>query len=290
MIRKLEGKVVLLTGAEIPVQTKVALKLAAEGASIAIHSHSESWSRTVVGLLRRQGAKAWAYTGPLQKPTDAIACLDGIIERSGRLDAILAGMEAYSAPTLQTYPLEEASNTFDSMKATLLLLKYGMPQLQASRGSIVLLGIERSLEERPCHASGAVALRAWCHSLVQQVSQEQAQYGVRVNNICSIQKQTQTQPQTQQSELRLRSPEWLTLTGWLPQPAPAQPLPLLSAVLVPDLCIFLASRASKSISGTTIPFAYEMEQSPVLRTVTAQPIAPLQPPSQAPVLTTPRSA
>lgn len=132
----LEGRVALVTGASRGIGAAVAEALGAAGARVAVHYvRSEAEAE---GVAARCGTGSAAFAADLSDPRTASGLVDAVVERYGRLDAVVANAGiAMSAPL----DLDDAA-WIDAMRRTLdvnlvsagVLTKAAIPHFRA-RGS-----------------------------------------------------------------------------------------------------------------------------------------------------------
>jgi pteridine reductase len=88
--KKLSGRVALVTGAGKRIGRAVALRLAAEGADVAVHyGKSEAEAQEVVVQIRKLGRRAFALQADLTKLAEIQAVIDGVKKEFGRLDILI---------------------------------------------------------------------------------------------------------------------------------------------------------------------------------------------------------
>jgi NAD(P)-dependent dehydrogenase (short-subunit alcohol dehydrogenase family) len=89
-VKKLTGKVALVTGGAARVGRAIALGLAAEGADVAIgYRRSAVEARRTIGDLETAGVRAAAVHANLADPAAAQRLVAGTVERLGRLDILV---------------------------------------------------------------------------------------------------------------------------------------------------------------------------------------------------------
>ncbi|GAB4384692.1 SDR family NAD(P)-dependent oxidoreductase [Albidovulum sp.] len=87
---KLEGKTAIVTGGGRDIGRACALRLAAEGARVAIGYHASSTgAEETVARIRMQGGKAIAVRGDLNDPSDAAAVAARTVETFGGIDVLV---------------------------------------------------------------------------------------------------------------------------------------------------------------------------------------------------------
>ena len=89
-VKKLTGKVALVTGGAVRVGRAIALALAREGADVAIgYLRSAAGARATVGELRALGVRAVAVRADIAEPGAARRLVGATVKRLGRLDILV---------------------------------------------------------------------------------------------------------------------------------------------------------------------------------------------------------
>jgi pteridine reductase len=107
-VKKLTGKVALVTGGAVRVGRAIALGLGAEGADIAIgYRRSAAAARATVGELRALGIRAVALRVDLGNPAAARRLVTQTVKRLGRLDLLVNNAAIFlRTPFAQTTPAQ----------------------------------------------------------------------------------------------------------------------------------------------------------------------------------------
>ena len=89
-MKKLEGKVALVTGAARGIGAAIAERLAADGASVAInYATSKEDAEALAERIRGNGGKAKAIHADIGNPSQAKAFVDAAVKEFGRLDILV---------------------------------------------------------------------------------------------------------------------------------------------------------------------------------------------------------
>jgi NAD(P)-dependent dehydrogenase (short-subunit alcohol dehydrogenase family) len=173
------------------------------------------------------------------------------VDKWGRLDIVFAnaGINGVWAPLEELTPEDWDHTLNTNLKGTFLTVKYAVPHLKRQGGSVIITASVNGT--RIFSNTGATAYscsKAGQVAFAQMTALELAPHQVRVNVICPGAIETEISDNTQQRNLeQVRIP--------VEYPAGAHPLTggkPGSADEVAQLVLFLASDASKHITGTPI--------------------------------------
>jgi len=107
-VKKLAGKIALVTGGAVRVGRAIAISLAAEGADVAIaYLNSGAAARQTVRDLQAFGVRAVAIRADVAKPADARRLVAQVVRRLGRLDILVNNAAIFvRTPVLTTTPAQ----------------------------------------------------------------------------------------------------------------------------------------------------------------------------------------
>lgn len=247
----LEGRVALVTGAGSGIGRAAALLLAQAGARIAALDRTEDESQQTMAAIRDHGGEATVVVADISQPDQMQRAVQQAAEHWGRLDIVFAnaGINGVWAPIEELEP-DEWDRTLDiNLKGTFLTVKYAVPYLKRQGGSVIVTSSVNGT--RMFSNTGATAYscsKAAQVAFTKMVALELAPHNVRVNVICPGGIQTDIGENTEQRDLEhvripVEFPEGAQpLTGGKPG-TPEE---------VADLVLFLASDASRHITGTEV--------------------------------------
>jgi len=139
MEMKLSGKGALVTGAGKRLGRAVALRLASEGADIAVHfGKSEKEATAVVGEIEKLGRRAVAMKAELTSVEEIRALVQRVAHEFGRID-VLVNSAANFLPSSVISTTEEIwdASLHTNVKGPFFLAQAAAPWLRRSNGVIV---------------------------------------------------------------------------------------------------------------------------------------------------------
>jgi NAD(P)-dependent dehydrogenase (short-subunit alcohol dehydrogenase family) len=248
---QLEGKVALITGAGSGIGKAAALLLAREGAKVAALSRTQDEVDKTAQEIKQAGGVATAVVADVGNPEQMQKAVKQTVDKWGRLDIVFAnaGINGVWAPLEELTP-EDWNHTINTnLTGTFLTVKYAVPHLKKQGGSVVVTASVNGT--RIFSNTGATAYsctKAAQVAFTKMVALELAQSKVRVNVIC---------PGAIESNISENTEEKNVEKVKVPVDFPEGIIPLNDgkpgeAEDVAQLVLFLASDASKHISGTEI--------------------------------------
>lgn len=248
---QLTGKVALVTGAGSGIGKAAALLLAKEGAKVAALGHKQEEVQKTVSEIEKNGGEALTLVADISQPDQMQKVVKQTGDRWGRIDVVFAnaGINGVWAPIEELAPEEWDRTINTNLKGTFLTVKYAVPYLKKQGGSVIITASVNGT--RIFSNTGATAYscsKAAQVAFTKMVALELAESKVRVNVICPGAIETNIDENTQKRDLEkvqipVEYPEGsMPLTGGKPGTSDE----------VAQLVLFLASDASKHISGTEI--------------------------------------
>jgi pteridine reductase len=150
---ELRGKVALVTGAGRRVGRVLALALAKQGATVAVHfNQSERGARDVVAEIEQGGGTARAFGANLTDAARAVGLPAQVVQSLGALDVLVN-----SAASMMRTPFGEIrAEAFDeimalNLRAPLLLSQAAAPHLKQAKGCIVNVADLAAFETWPAY-------------------------------------------------------------------------------------------------------------------------------------------
>ena len=184
-MRRVEGKVALVTGASLGIGRAAALVLAKEGARVAVTDVLDSEGARLVEEIGAQGGTSRYWHLDVAREDEVQAVVAGVIRAFGRIDVLVnnAGISGVSKPTHEITEQEWDRVQAVNVKGPFFCTKHVIPHMKrGGGGSIVNLssiyGLIGAPDAPPYHASkGALRLMTKTDAVMY------ARDGIRVNSV-----------------------------------------------------------------------------------------------------------
>jgi 3-oxoacyl-[acyl-carrier protein] reductase len=112
--QKLAGKVALVTGSSRGIGAAIALRLASDGATVAVnYSKTKSGADDVVAQISKAGAKATAFKGSVSSEQEVKKLVDDIVKAYGRIDILVNNAGVAQMKSIEELTLADYDEVFD---------------------------------------------------------------------------------------------------------------------------------------------------------------------------------
>ena len=182
---RMRNKVAVVTGGGRDIGRACALRLAADGAAVAINYHSSAdGAESAVAEIEAEDGRAFALQGDMTKPEDVAALVAEAVKRWGRVDALVhvtGGLVARKK--LSEMSVDHWRHVMDlNLTSFVHLVQAGLPHLGAG-GSIVSIASQAA---RDGGGPGAVAYASSKGAIVTMTRGLAKELGpdIRVNSVC----------------------------------------------------------------------------------------------------------
>ena len=243
----LKGKVAVVTGGTEGIGKATALKLAQEGAKVAICARRAELLDKAAEEIRKTGAEVLAVAADMSKAADIERFMKAVIERFGRIDILVnnAGTSArgkFLEVDDATWSADLELKLFGAIRCTRLAVPLMKKQ---GGGRIVNITISSAkqpgAESMPTSVSRAAGL-----ALTKALSKEYAADNILVNTVCI------GKIKSGQHERRIRK-DGLTADDYYAKTGKEIPLGRVGeAAEVANVITFLVSEAASYVTGSSI--------------------------------------
>jgi NAD(P)-dependent dehydrogenase (short-subunit alcohol dehydrogenase family) len=248
---ELEGKVALVTGGGSGLGEATAVRLAQEGARVAVLSRTMEELERTVRAIEKAGGEGLAVEADVARPEDVERAVREVERAWKRLDVVFAnaGVNGVWAPVDELKPSEWEQTIAVNLNGTFYTLHYAVPLLKKRGGSVVITSSINGT--RRFSGAGTVAYsatKAAQVAMAQILALELAKHRIRVNVIC---------PGWIESEIDENTEQRDTEEAGEPVAYPGGSVPLTDgepgkAADVAELVLFLVSDRARHITGTPV--------------------------------------
>jgi len=185
MIKKLAGKVVLITGASAGIGRASALALAREGAFLVLTARRFNRLEALVKAVEKAGGKAVSVVGDAAVEETALRCVDAAKQTFGKLDILINNVGVGNYKNLVDTSAADYDEMMDTnVRSTFLFTRHVVPlMIEQASGTILIISSMAGKYGFPGEA-------VYCASKFAQVGFAQAldkelrPHGIKVGVIC----------------------------------------------------------------------------------------------------------
>ena len=186
-MRRLEGKAALVTGGGSGIGRAIALRLAAEGADVAVSGRRAERLEETVAAITRAGGRAVAVTGDVSVENDAGRMVAETVGAFGAIDVLVNNAGSIRRGTLvHELPVDRWDEQIRvNLRSVFLVTRAALPRMLETTGDRSIVNVSSTLAELAAPgvapytaAKGAVV------SLTRSLAAEYAEHGIRTNCVC----------------------------------------------------------------------------------------------------------
>jgi 3-oxoacyl-[acyl-carrier protein] reductase len=181
MVKKLDGKVAVVTGASKGIGAEIARQLAAEGAAVVVnYASSKAGADKVVADISARGGKAVAVKGDVSKGAEARGIIEAAVKAYGRLDVLVNNAGVYEWSPLEAVTEESFHRQFNTNVLGILLTTQAAVKHLGAGSSVINIG---SLVSRITPPNSAVytGTKGAVDAITGVLAKELGPKGIRVN-------------------------------------------------------------------------------------------------------------
>ncbi len=249
---QLNGKVALVTGAGSGIGAAAARRFARAGARVVLVGRTAEELEEQAGRISVAGGEARVAVADVADSEALRREIDAAVAAWGRLDVVVpnAGVNGVWAP-IEELAVEEFESTLrTNLTGTFITIKHAVPHLRAAGGGsiIVTASVNGTRVYSNTGATAYSASKAGQVAITKMLAVELAKHRIRVNVVCPGAIDTAIDENTERRHLE---------EAREPVEFPEGEIPLTDGTPgtsedVAELMLFLASDASRHITGTEV--------------------------------------
>jgi L-fucose dehydrogenase len=180
---QLKGKVILVTGGAKGIGSAIVRACASEVAIPVFLDRDVEAGQQLESSLRASGAEAEFIAGEITAPETCRKTVDQVLQKFGRLDALVNNVGANDNVSLERGTPEKFVASLElNLVHYYAMAHYALPALKQSRGSIVNISSKTAVTGQG-GTSGYVASKAAILGLTREWAAELLSTGIRVNAV-----------------------------------------------------------------------------------------------------------
>ena len=185
-MKRLEGKVAIVTGSNRGIGKGIAVALAKEGCKVVINSYREDEeAKKTVEEIKKLGSDAVFIKANVTREIDVRDLIENAVKKYGRLDILVNDAGILVSGTVVTLTEKDWNRQMDvNLKGVFLCSKYAVQQMlkQGKGGRIINIGSIAGLVGFP-GISAYCASKGGITEMTREMALDYAKYGITVNAI-----------------------------------------------------------------------------------------------------------
>jgi hypothetical protein len=183
-VGRLDGKVVIVTGAGQGIGAGIALAAAAEGASIVAAGRTMAKVEKTAAEIGERGVEALAVQCDVRHRDEVDASIAAALDRFDRIDGVVNNAQMVSLGPVLEITEKDARRTWESgFLGSLWFMQAAYPALKESRGSVVNLGTGSALRNDLPGFALYAGTKEMIRTMTRMAALEWGKDGIRVNSV-----------------------------------------------------------------------------------------------------------
>ncbi len=182
-MKRLDGKVAVVTGCSQGIGLAIAQAFAREGAAVVISARRGDAIQEAAEKIRKSGGKAVGVQSDVSRREDADRTIATAAEEFGRIDILVNNAQTTRQAKVEDITDEAINLTLGSgLLGTLYHMQAAFPYLRKQGGSVINFGTRQGIYGEPgdgIYGAGKEGIRA----LSRSAAREWGQLGIRINVI-----------------------------------------------------------------------------------------------------------
>jgi NADP-dependent 3-hydroxy acid dehydrogenase YdfG len=186
MLRRLEGKVAVVTGAGTGIGRASAIGLAAEGAKVALSGRRSGPLEEVASAIRAGGGTALIVAGDVSKPEDVDALFSATESEWGRVDILFSNAGTNTKErNIRDISLDDWNMVVDiNLSGAFYCARRALVTMRTQREGTIINLVSMAGKRAGALAGVAYSASKWGQAaLTQSINDEERQYNVRATSI-----------------------------------------------------------------------------------------------------------
>jgi NADP-dependent 3-hydroxy acid dehydrogenase YdfG len=185
MNKKLEGKVVLITGASAGIGRASALALAEEGANLVLTARRQQRLKEIKSKVEKAGSQVVILVGDATREDTAKKCVSAAVKTFGKLDILINNVGVGNYKDLVDTSAREYDELVDTnVRSTFLFTRHTVPvMIKQASGTILMISSMAGLYGFPGEAVYCATKFAQV-GFAQSLDKELRPKGIKVGVIC----------------------------------------------------------------------------------------------------------
>jgi NAD(P)-dependent dehydrogenase (short-subunit alcohol dehydrogenase family) len=186
---RVQDQVAVVTGAASGLGRAIALRLAEEGARLALGDIDERGLEGTVAEITKAGGRAFGVVGDVTEEAPAARLIAGAVSRHGRLDILVNNVGGGRNARIWEMSVEDWDFTLRlNLRSAFLCTRAAVPHMMKQRSGRIVCLSSGAREGTPWTAyyqggSAYSAAKAGVHGFIRDVALELAEHGINVNAV-----------------------------------------------------------------------------------------------------------